>query len=580
MASTLLLRCLGPLCAFTLCALVLAACVGSEPYGAAGPAGPSDAGGSTPSDGASGGGPKMKGDPCTAADTCTGSVCADGFCCDSSCTDTCGACNVKGHEGTCTPATGAPVGNRICKGSATGACAGACDGTLTTDCTYPKVSCGTDSCTAGSSTAGTCSVGTCSTKTATCDDALCGATACTTVTQVAMGLDFACALLGDGSVRCWGDNSHGQLGQGPIDVAPHLVPTAVQGLPGVVASIGAGDLHACAIMKKDGAVWCWGSNQDHQLGLGEAIPGTLDNAAHGIPKPVCKASSGPTCDPLIGATKVVGTDSATCASVAGAGAPMCWGDGNGAGVTGYNNAGAAPPTANAVPVCGGLAASTVVDIAMGNTTACAVDSLGSVYCWGNNNSGKAGQSDATVNQVNCATQILLNPTSGPNSPLTNAKKVAVSAYAACALVGGGSVSCWGAGVSRGNGTTNVTSDQVTQVSPAIDAVAIAGGGSGFNGNTFCAALSDGTAKCWGSDVNGEIGDGQPASSGSVYDHPSLVTGLPGKVVDVAGAASGYDFCAVLGDMGVLRCWGYARSGSLGNGSAIVGVQSTPVAQKW
>jgi hypothetical protein len=71
----------------------------------------------------------------------------------------------------------------------------------------------------------------------------------------------------------------------------------------------------------------------------------------------------------------------------------------------------------------------------------------------------------------------------------------------------------------------------------------------------------------------------PASA-SIYSHPTPVSNLPGKVVDIAGASSGYALCAVLGDKGVLRCWGYAQKGSLGNNSAIVGVQSTPVAQTW
>jgi alpha-tubulin suppressor-like RCC1 family protein len=565
MSSKFFLRSLGLLCFFTVCVLVAPACVGDGPTVAA-----TDAGGATP-DGASGG-PKKMGDSCAAGDTCIGSVCADGFCCDSACTDTCGACNMKGHEGTCAPVTGMPVGKRVCKGSATGACAGACDGTLTTDCAYPKTSCGTDACTAGSSTAGTCSMGACSTKMASCADNLCGASACATVTQVVMGVDFACALLSDGTVRCWGDNSHGQLGQGPTDVTARLVPTPVQGLSGAVASIGAGDSHACAIMKKDGAVLCWGSNADHQLGLGEAIPGTADNGAHGVPTPVCMAGSGSTvCKPLIAATKVVGTDTATCATFAGVGAPKCWGDGGFGRVTGYDSAGTVPPTANPVPVCGGLSSSTVMDIAMGQNTACAVDSTGFVFCWGDNNLGKAGQA-TTISQVHCATQNSM-------TAITNAKKVAISAYAACALTTGGSVMCWGAGQARGNGTTNNDSNQVTTVTPPMDAVGIAGGGSGNGGNTFCAAISDGTAKCWGANVNGEIGDGS-VTLGSITVGPNTVVSIPGKVVDVAGASSGYDFCALLGDQGVLRCWGYSRSGSLGNGSTLVGVQSTPVAQKW
>src|SRR4051812_28165376 len=80
---------------------------------------------------------------------------------------------------------------------------------------------------------------------------------------VTTGDDFACALLDDGTVQCWGGNDYGQLGNGTTTGA--MVPTIVPGLTGVTA-IAAGEYHACAV--QSGAVKCWGANFTGQVGNG------------------------------------------------------------------------------------------------------------------------------------------------------------------------------------------------------------------------------------------------------------------------------------------------------------------------
>ncbi|MFF2235778.1 RCC1 domain-containing protein [Streptomyces anulatus] len=74
---------------------------------------------------------------------------------------------------------------------------------------------------------------------------------------------FVIALLTDGTVKSWGSNTEGQLGNGTTTAQP--VPTSVAGLSGVSA-IGAGTNHALAVRK--GRVHAWGSNAKGQLGNG------------------------------------------------------------------------------------------------------------------------------------------------------------------------------------------------------------------------------------------------------------------------------------------------------------------------
>jgi alpha-tubulin suppressor-like RCC1 family protein len=81
---------------------------------------------------------------------------------------------------------------------------------------------------------------------------------------IAAGTVWACALRADGTVRCWGANGHGELGDGTTTFQP--TPVAVSGLSNAVA-ITAGAGHTCAL-RADGTVGCWGLNNEGQLGDG------------------------------------------------------------------------------------------------------------------------------------------------------------------------------------------------------------------------------------------------------------------------------------------------------------------------
>jgi alpha-tubulin suppressor-like RCC1 family protein len=101
------------------------------------------------------------------------------------------------------------------------------------------------------------------------------------VVAVAAGWDHSLALTRGGAVFAWGDRSHGQLGDGVRETGrPAAAPQPVPGLADIVA-VAAGGQHSLAL-RRDGAVFAWGSNWNGQLGNGKSKDGTHS----AVPRPV------------------------------------------------------------------------------------------------------------------------------------------------------------------------------------------------------------------------------------------------------------------------------------------------------
>ncbi len=77
----------------------------------------------------------------------------------------------------------------------------------------------------------------------------------------------ACALDADGNVKCWGSNDNAQLGTGQADGNVHPTPALIAGLSSIT-SVAVGFDFACALTRT-GHVLCWGANKWGQLGLGQ-----------------------------------------------------------------------------------------------------------------------------------------------------------------------------------------------------------------------------------------------------------------------------------------------------------------------
>ncbi len=98
-------------------------------------------------------------------------------------------------------------------------------------------------------------------------------------TQVAIGLGHGCAIVDGGAVQCWGSNHEGSLGVGTSGQAPST-PAPVPDLSGV-ALITVGDGHTCAL-RADGSLRCWGGNGLGELGDGTTTPRTKPTPVHGF----------------------------------------------------------------------------------------------------------------------------------------------------------------------------------------------------------------------------------------------------------------------------------------------------------
>jgi alpha-tubulin suppressor-like RCC1 family protein len=188
-------------------------------------------------------------------------------------------------------------------------------------------------------------------------------------------------------------------------------------------------------------------------------------------------------------------------------------------------------------------ATTAVSITAGGGHACALWGDGTVRCWGVNVSGQVG--DGTASHRDVPVKV---------AGLSSTEGISAGINYTCAIVEGGAVSCWGDGTYTPTSVTGLT-----------NATAIAAGG----GHT-CAILSDQTVRCWGRNSFGQLGDGQ--TCGSFCETPVVVSGL----MDVTAIdAGGNHTCALLSD-NTARCWGDNGEGQLGDDLACGEACATPV----
>ncbi len=250
------------------------------------------------------------------------------------------------------------------------------------------------------------------------------------VKSVSAGAIHVCALLDAGTVRCWGENSGGQLGYLHTNhIGDNETPASAGDitLGGTATQLSVGQYFTCALMST-GAVRCWGIGTQGQLGYGNT--NTIGDGE-------TPASVG---DVNVGGLvqQVVAGQTHACALLT-TGVVRCWGTGA-AGQLGYGNTtvigdNEAPATAGDVNV-GGI----VTQLAAGYNHTCALLSTGAVRCWGDNTQGQLGYGN-TQNIGDNETPA----SAGDVSIGGAARQISAGEQHTCAsLVSGGGLRCWGA----------------------------------------------------------------------------------------------------------------------------------------
>jgi alpha-tubulin suppressor-like RCC1 family protein len=338
------------------------------------------------------------------------------------------------------------------------------------------------------------------------------------VTAIATGSSFACALTSSGTVSCWGDDSAFQLGDARRIGIP--APGLVVGLSSGVAAISTGVFHTCAATTA-GAVRCWGYNVRGELGDGTTNNSSVPVAASGVSS----------------VTAVSAGYFFTCV-LDSAGAVSCWGD----NVLGQLGDGTTASRFTPVAVAG--LSSGVAAISTHTYHTCALTTSGAVLCWGDNGEGELG--DGTANNSSVPVPVV--------GLASGVKAISAGAYHSCALTTAGGVLCWGYNYygQLGNGTNAGSSVPVPVTGLSSGVAAIYAGEE-----HTCAITNAGAMLCWGRNDSGQLGNGTTADS-SV---PVAVTGLSSGVVAIAAGRA--QSCALL-SAGHVLCWGFNSSGALGD----------------
>jgi alpha-tubulin suppressor-like RCC1 family protein len=340
------------------------------------------------------------------------------------------------------------------------------------------------------------------------------------VATIAAGSGHTCALSTTGGLKCWGANGSGQLGND--GTANATAPVAVSGSASGIAAVATGGSHTCAL-DTTGGLTCWGYNAYGQIGDGTTVEKITPVSVSGLASGVVAIATGA---------------DHTCALTT-AGTAMCWGRNNGQLGDGTFVGKTAP-----VPVIGltGIAA-----IAAGYSHTCALDATGGLKCWGSNAYGQLG--DGTM--VDKATPVAVSGLASGVAAIT------AGGFAhTCALTTGGAVKCWGYNstgqLGDGTTTTRVTPVVVSGLESGVAAIAV--------GDLHtCAVTTTGEVKCWGYNVNGQLGDGST-------DSRSVPVTVSGLTSGVAAISAGAKHTCALTMAGAVKCWGYNGAGQLGDGT--------------
>lgn len=345
-----------------------------------------------------------------------------------------------------------------------------------------------------------------------------------------------CARKTDGTLWCWGDNRYGQLGLG--DVEPRALPAMVEELGSEVAGIylpvGSGVISTrtaftCA-RKTDGTLWCWGNNENGQLGLGDTSNRLSPTRVTSLGDDVHAAALG----------SAFGCARKTDSSI------LCWGA-NESGQLGLGDT-----TERSTPVEVDLGPGPAARyLTTGVAHTCARMTDGTLRCWGNNAFGQLGTGDNEPHSLPVAID-----TGGPPSGVD---VVVAGGQHTCVTHTDSTLACFG---DNRYGQLGTGDDAPRSSATPVPFPQLAGGIPLITagGSHTCVGRTDGTVWCFGANASGQLGNGGTDNSST----PTEVTGellAAGVAVVYAG---GQHTCARTIDS-ALVCWGSNEYGQLGVG---------------
>jgi alpha-tubulin suppressor-like RCC1 family protein len=330
------------------------------------------------------------------------------------------------------------------------------------------------------------------------------------VTAVATGWAYSCAVDLSGQAWCWGANDYGQLGcnDGSGPFAGHTAPCAVASVtpPMQLASIAASGLETCGL-DLAGNAFCWG---------------------YGIPSDPLREPIGPTPVDTTERFRLLRGPKGNpgMCGISQSGARYCWGSGE-------------TTAERLVPQVQDDSGLQFVDIALGQLSDCGVTTEAEAWCWGSNWFGQLGM--GTVGQFDGPLE-----SDVPVKVVGDHSYVAVAAglMHACALDSEGAAWCWGfiPGDDAYGTPQPVPGDQ------RFAAI--------FAGGQFtCGLTNDGKAWCWGWGPFGELGNG---SYGTSLEPVAVLGGLYFSTLSLGGVHA----CGITKDE-QLYCWGNNEFGQLG-----------------
>jgi alpha-tubulin suppressor-like RCC1 family protein len=366
-------------------------------------------------------------------------------------------------------------------------------------------------------------------------------------------LVFSPSAQAAGAPLGWGENLDGQLGNGTFTEMGCVCipnPTAAVGIDDATQVAG-GDEHTLAL-RAGGTVMAWGANGAGQLGNG---------TTSSSPKPLA----------VPGPANVVAVDAGTEHSLAllANGTVMAWGDNTSGqlglgGTSGPESCESDPCSRVPVPVPG---LSEVIAISAGGYFSLALLANGTVMAWGYDNFGQLGSGAGTSGGCGCVDHPVAV------SGLSGVVAISAGDSHSLALLIDGRVAAWGENsygqLGTGSPTTappNCYCLPPTVVDGLAGVRAVSAGGY-----TSMALLGDGSARAWGENFYGQIGNGETTKGGcQCIPTPTTVSGLAGA----QDIAAGFYHGLALDPNGAAMGWGWNEYGQVGDGT--MALRSAPV----